>query len=93
MIKWQYFPKSKEIPTHLRKVVDEVFVPNSATKKLGEIINIPTFLRMSECCGGWPTKNGSTSSPQVRQVNFYGLIRANGRIKEAGHQKLGDTYE
>jgi len=28
MIKWQFYPKSKEIPVHLTTVIDQVFKPN-----------------------------------------------------------------
>jgi hypothetical protein len=30
VIKWQYFPKSKEVPIHLKAVIDGVFAPNSS---------------------------------------------------------------
>ncbi len=30
MTKWQFYPKSKEAPIHLRKIIDDVFVPNDS---------------------------------------------------------------
>lgn len=30
MIKWQFFPKSREIPAHLKSVIEAVFEPNAS---------------------------------------------------------------
>lgn len=84
MIKWQFYPKSKEAPPHLRAAVDDVFVLNSnridsqnhkynSNKVLG-------ILRSDLEKLGFNVEKGKGKSEKIRVPVLFG---AEGRVEKA----------
>jgi len=76
MIKWQYFPKYREVPTHLRAVIDGVFAPNfskidSRNHKF-ESNKVLGILRKDLEGLGFVVENGKSKSGRIRVPVLFG---------------------
>lgn len=76
MIKWHYFPKSKEVPNHLKSVIDNVFMLNSSKidsrSHKFESNKVLGILRKDLEVLGYRVENGKSKSGRIRVPVLFG---------------------
>ena len=76
MIQWQYFPKSKEIPPHLKLIIQMVFEKNSnlidSSQKFHSSNNVLSILRDDFVGLGYNIEKGKTSAEKIKVPVLFG---------------------
>jgi len=76
MIKWQYYPKSREVPAHLRAVIEDVFSLNenkiSSSKHKYESNDVLRIVRKGLENNGFVVERGKKKAEKINVPVLYG---------------------
>jgi len=98
MVNWQYYPKSKEIPKHLKSVVD-VFNKNESKIDSGHHLlgsnEVLLVLRRDLEQAGWKIEKGGKALDKIKVPVLFGM---NGKLEkhfqaDGYHAKTGTVIE